>query len=122
MRVMIGLVLGAMVLGLAFWAYRENYTTRAAQSDLRQIQREIGALQEELGMLRAEWAYLNRPERLRALVGLNFDRLGLMPMTPDHFGAVDQVAYPPPVPILSALDIDPDGTADGADAATGDQP
>lgn len=104
MRVLIGLGLGVMVLGLAFWAYRENYTTRAAQTDLRQIQREIGALQEELAMLRAEWAYLNRPERLRALVGLNFDRLGLMPMTPDHFGAVDQVAYPLPEPILSALE------------------
>lgn len=113
MRVLIGIMLGAMVLGLAFWAYRENYTTRAAQSDLRKLQREIGALQEELGMLRAEWAYLNRPERLRALVGLNFDRLGLMPMTPDHFGAVDQVAYPRPAPILSALDALPD--ADGGD-------
>lgn len=112
MRVLIGLVLGAMVLGLAFWAYRENYNTRAAQSDLRKLQREIGALQEELGMLRAEWAYLNRPERLRVLVGLNFDRLGLMPMTPDHFGALDQVAYPPPEPVLSSVD---DGRAADSD-------
>ena len=118
MRVLIGLLLGTMVLGLAFWAYRENYTTRAAQADLRQVQREIGALQEELGMLRAEWAYLNRPERLRALVALNFDRLGLMPMTPDHFGEVDQVAYPPPVPVLSALDAAPDAPV----ADNGDQP
>lgn len=104
MRVLIGMLLGGMVLGLAFWAYRENYSTRAAQSELRAMQREIGALQEELRMLRAEWAYLNRPERLRALVALNFDRLGLMPMTPEHFGAIDQVAYPAPEPILSVLD------------------
>jgi hypothetical protein len=107
MRVLIGLLLGAMVLGLAFWAYRENYTTRAAQSELRTMQREIGSLQEELRMLRAEWAFLNRPERLRALVALNFDRLGLLPMTPQHFGAIDQVAYPAPVPVLSVLEDAP---------------
>lgn len=111
MRVLIGVFLGAMVLGLAFWAYRENYTTRAAQAELRAMQREIGALQEELRMLRAEWAFLNRPERLRALVALNFDRLGLMAMTPDHFGAIDQVAYPAPAPILSALEAARDAAA-----------
>jgi hypothetical protein len=103
MRVIIGMLLGAMVLGLAFWAYRENYTTRAAQAELRAMQREVGALQEELRMLRAEWGFLNRPERLRTLVALNFDRLGLMPMTPEHFGAIDQIAYPAREPILSAL-------------------
>jgi len=115
MRVMIGLMLGAMVLGLAFWAYRENYATRAAQAELRGLQREIGALREERRMLQAEWAYLNRPERLRALVSLNFDRLGLMPMTPDHFGAIDQVAYPAREPILSALEDARDSAAAAAE-------
>jgi len=111
MRVLIGMLLGAMVLGLAFWAYRENYATRAALAELRSLQREIGALEEERRMLRAEWAFLNRPERLRALAALNFDRLGLMPMTPDHFGAIDQVAYPVQVPLLSALEAAPDAAA-----------
>lgn len=102
MRVIIGMFLGAMVLGLAFWAYQENYRTRQAQSEVRKIQREIGFLQEQITVLRAEWAYLNRPERLRALTALNFERLGLLPMTPDHFGRLDQVAYPPQKPILSS--------------------
>jgi hypothetical protein len=102
MRVIIGLVLGGMVLGLAFWAYQENYRTRQALAEVRQIQREIGFLQEQQTVLRAEWAYLNRPDRLRALAALNFEKLGLLPMTPDHFGRLDQVAYPPQDPILSS--------------------
>lgn len=107
MRVMIGLLLGAMVLGLAFWAYQENYRTRQALSDVRKIQREIGFLQEQMTVLRAEWAYLNRPERLRKLAALNFERLALLPMTPQHFGRLDEVAYPAPAPLLSSIELEP---------------
>jgi len=103
MRVLIGLLLGAMVLSLAFWAYQENYRTRQALADMRRIEREIGALHERMTVLRAEWAFLNRPDRLRALVALNFERLPLLPMTPDHFGRLDQIAYPPQVPVLSSV-------------------
>ena len=84
------------VLGLGFWAYRENYTTQGALRDVAALQDEIAALQESLSIQRAEWAYLNRPDRLRELVTVNFDRLGLMPMEPYQFGQAKDVAYPPP--------------------------
>ncbi|MEM1431161.1 MAG: cell division protein FtsL [Pseudomonadota bacterium] len=83
------------VMGLAFWAYQENYTTQAAQSDAEALSREIGALRERLALLDAEWAYLNRPSRLAELTELNFDRIGLQPFAPSQFGSVDQVAFPP---------------------------
>jgi hypothetical protein len=95
MRVLLGLLIGAAVLGLGVWAYQENYRTRAALAEMRDLQGEIGRLQEERVVLRAEWAYLNRPERLRALAELNFERLRLLPMSPAHFGRLDQIAYPP---------------------------
>ena len=58
------------------------------------MQRQIVGLREGLSVQRAEWAYLNRPDRLRDLATANFDRLGLLPMEPSQFGSAAQVAYP----------------------------
>ncbi len=90
-------VLSALaVMGLAFWAYRENYATQGALREVGDLQKEIAGLREELGVLRADWAYLNRPDRLRELADMNYDRLGLLPFQASQFGRVDQVAYPEP--------------------------
>lgn len=92
-------VLSAMVvIGLAFWAYRQNYATQQAIKQVARLQNEIGTLRDDLAMQQAEWAYENRPSRLRELVMLNFDRLPLMPMTPEQFGAIGQVAMPSAAP------------------------
>lgn len=91
-----------VVMGLAFWAYRENYATQASLREVRGLQSQIADLREALSVQRAEWAYLNRPQRLRELVDLNFDALGLMPMDPTQFGAAAQVAFPvPEIPAIT---------------------
>ena len=88
------------VMALGFWAYRENYATQQALSEMTALQDEIAGLQESLAIQHAEWAYLNRPDRLRELAALNFDRLGLMPLEPEQLGAASQVAYPAPPVVL----------------------
>lgn len=94
MRSILYILSGLMVIGLAFWAYHENYDTQASLREVRDLHREIGAAHQRLNVLEAEWAYLNRPDRLRDLAELNFDRLGLLPLMPDAFGRIEQVAYP----------------------------
>jgi hypothetical protein len=96
MKQMIFVVTALAVFGLAFWAYRENYATRQVLKQTQALQLDIGASQARLAMLRAEWAYLNRPERLRDLAVINFDRLELLPLRPEQFGRVDEVAFPRP--------------------------
>lgn len=102
------------VMGLAFWAYTENYATQGALKEVRQLHRDIGAAHQRLTVLNAEWAYLNRPDRLADLADLNYTRLRLVPLMPDHFGAVEQIAYPPvPDPIeelLRSIEVSADGT------------
>ena len=99
MRSLFFLVASLAVMGLAFWAYRENYQTQQSQRSVRALQNEIGALREALSVQRAEWAYLNRPERLEELADLNFDKLNLLPLDPGQFGEVPALAYPlPPAP------------------------
>lgn len=112
MRNLLYIVTALAVMGLVFWAYRENYGTQKALKQVTKLQREIAGLKENLGMQRAEWAYLNRPSRLRQLALLNYDKLKLMPMSPNQFGDVSQIPFPPP-PSANP------GTDAGKDAAKG---
>ncbi|WP_395541968.1 cell division protein FtsL [Neotabrizicola sp. sgz301269] len=98
------------LIALGFWAYRENYATQASLREVRGLQSQIADLREALSVQRAEWAYLNRPQRLRELVDLNFDSLGLLPMDPTQFGTAAQVAFPvPEIPAITGP-IDTQGT------------
>ena len=93
----------AMIVAMAFWAYRMNYQTQERVGVVENLRQEIGREREAIAVLRAEWAYLNRPERLADLADMNFDRLGLLPLRPDHFGYIDQITYPieplPPITV-----------------------
>ncbi|WP_181164539.1 cell division protein FtsL [Amaricoccus solimangrovi] len=94
------LYLSAVVLlaVCATWAYRVNYATQDALNRAADLRADIAEEREALGVLKAEWAYLNRPDRLRALVTANAEALGLVDLTPEQFGEVSEVAFPPPPP------------------------
>ena len=57
----------ACLVGLAFWAYQENIKTKNVIAKTEQLQKDIGIARARLSILNAEWAYLNRPERLSAV-------------------------------------------------------
>ena len=100
------IVAACLVMVLAVWAYRQNYETQASLRDVRELRAEIADLRERANVLRAEWAYLNRPERLADLADMNFDRLGLLPLRPSHFAHIDQISYPSDLGEMSeAIDV-----------------
>jgi hypothetical protein len=73
------------------------------------VQDEIASLRDEIAMQKAEWAYLNRPDRLRDLASMNFDRLGLMPIEPLQLGSAEQIAMPPPPALVITGTVDTAG-------------
>lgn len=115
MRGFLYVLTAVAVVALGFWAYQENYRTQAAIREVRVLHAGIGTAHARLNMLRAEWAYLNRPDRLRELADLNFDRLGLLPLRPESFGRVDQVGYPVPplIPITDPVEVSSAVVRDG---------
>lgn len=106
MRPLIAVFTLLSIMALAFWAYRENYATQASLREMQKLQQEIGDLREALTLQKAEWAYLNRPERLRDLVALNFERVPLLPLDPNQFRKLREVAMP--LPPLAPLPFPPD--------------
>lgn len=94
MRTVLFVLAAGMVIALSVWAYQENYRTQAMIGETERLQREIGEARARLAVLKAEWAYLNRPDRLRDLAEINYSDLQLLPLRPNQFGRVEQVAYP----------------------------
>ncbi|MEL6531740.1 MAG: cell division protein FtsL [Pseudomonadota bacterium] len=101
MRVSFMIVTFAAVVGLGHWAYSQNIDTQASIRAVQALQDQIGAERERLDRLEEEWAYQRRPDRLRALVELNFERLQLIPMTPQHYGAVSEIGPRPRVDLVA---------------------
>ncbi|PYG27828.1 cell division protein FtsL [Pelagimonas varians] len=100
MRSLLFLLSALAVIGTGYWAYHENYRTQDELDRVDALRRDIGEARERLAILRAEWAYLNRPDRLRDLAEMNYSRLGLMPLRPDQFGVVRDVIFPIPEPVI----------------------
>ena len=99
------------VIALAFWAYKENYRTKAAYDAVAQVRADISSARSELSKLRAEWAYLNRPERLSRLADQPFSHLGLMPMRAQQFATVADLPFPtiPAAAVGASVDVSFDG-------------
>ena len=112
MRTILYILTTVAVIGLAFWAYRENYATQETLTQTEQLHRDLRAAHARLAVLKAEWAYLNRPDRIRELADINFERLGLLAFRSEHFGQVDEIVYPPqepPLEIRNSIAVSSDG-------------
>lgn len=83
------------IIAIAGWAYNINYNTKNALQRVSTLRSEISEERETLRVLRVEWAYLNAPDRLAGLVAKHNDALRLIPMTPEHFGMIAAIPYPP---------------------------
>ena len=92
MRNFFYIIIFGLVITLAYWADQENVKTQMAIKKSKEFQAEIGKARAKLSVLKAEWAYLNRPERLIHLTNLGFDELQLAPIRATNFGEFNRLS------------------------------
>ena len=85
------LIASTFVLGL--WAYKLNYDSRAANQRVKELEKSILSANKQLKILNAEWAHLNRPDRLRKLAEYYFFELRLTPINPDDFISLSEINW-----------------------------
>lgn len=87
---LVSLILAA---GSAGFLFVEAHQAQRRERELDRLSRAIQEQREAVIVLEAEWAYLNRLERLQQLAGRHLD---LAPVTPDRVVRVQDLPVRPP--------------------------
>lgn len=113
----------AVLVGVcATWAYRVNYATQEAANRVADLRAQIAAEREALSVLHAEWAYLNRPDRIAALIQGPGAALGLTPLQPGQFGEAAMAPFPPEPEVVAGAEPAAPGAPQGAPSAASATP
>lgn len=75
----------------AFLLYRVKYEVQAIKSQITETSRALESEREALHVVAAEWAYLNRPERLQALAD---KYLATSSLTVEQIAEVEAIPFP----------------------------
>ena len=86
-------ILTVSTFTLGLWAYKINYDSRAADQRVKELEKSILSANKQFKILNAEWAHLNRPDRLRKLAEYYFFELRLTPINPDDFISFSDVHW-----------------------------
>lgn len=71
------LVYMACFAALSMGLYLVKYTVQDVQRNVVELKADLGQEKESLHLLNAEWAYLNRPDRLQKLADRHLDMIPL---------------------------------------------
>jgi cell division protein FtsL len=71
------LIYMACFAALSMGLYLVKYSVQNIQRDVESARNELAQEKESLHLLKAEWAYLNRPDRLQRLAGKHLDLVPL---------------------------------------------
>ncbi|TVR10664.1 MAG: hypothetical protein EA385_02955 [Salinarimonadaceae bacterium] len=73
----------ASVIASAVYAYSIKYESIVHAEQLARVRAEIATERDAIAVLRAEWALLNRPDRVQALADAHLD--SIVPVDPRRF-------------------------------------
>jgi hypothetical protein len=82
------LIYMACFAALAMGLYLVKYSVQGVQRDVATLKQQLANEKESLHLLNAEWAYLNRPDRLRQLADRHLDLVPLDSRQIDEIKAI----------------------------------
>lgn len=80
-----------VIVGATFLLYSVKYEVQSLRAQMAEVSAELAREREALNVVSAEWEYLNRPERLRAL---SQKYLATSGMTVEHIAVVEAIPFP----------------------------
>ncbi len=108
-------LLGIALLALSIFAlFQVKYKVQNLRRDLAEIERQVTSDKQSIHVLQAEWAYLNRPERLKRLADQYLDlryvsvaqvKEGEAVMVAGREREGDRLVTPTPRPILASMKV-----------------
>jgi hypothetical protein len=98
----INAALVAALLVAAGITYDLKYRAEAAAQNITHIQSDIAGEKDKIRTLNAEWATLNQPSRLEAVVNEHADYFQLQTFTPDQIGSIDDIPMRGSTPTATA--------------------
>lgn len=84
--------------------YGQKYRTEHVQSQVIELQLEISEKEQALNRLEADWAYLNQPSRLQAIVERHAETLQLAPIKVEQYSTIENLPMRPAKPDIGGLD------------------
>ncbi len=94
MRRALTLVSALALMLAASYAHRVKIETRELEKRVGAMTAEVKKRRAAVATLNAEWAYLNRPERLLRLAAVYGEEMELKPRRPDAFARLDEIPIP----------------------------
>lgn len=92
------------VVVAVFLLYRVKYEVQALKAQVAESSRQLEAEREALHVVAAEWAYLNRPARLRSL---SAKYLSSSSITADRIAEIEAVPFPKAPSVAGSLPLAP---------------
>jgi hypothetical protein len=104
LRVVNVLLLGALLVTVGA-TYDFKHNAEVATAGIARLQANISSEKDAIRTLNAEWASLNQPSRLEAVVNEHADYFQLQPFSPDQIATIDDIPLrgaPQPAPNVPA--------------------
>jgi len=115
----IGLI--ALIVGVAAWTFQIKHEAELSEDEIARLERAIKLENETIDLLKADWAHLNDPARIQAIVERFSEQLDLQQLQVEQIITLDELPMRSPSQpddlIADKIDVMDDTTTGSVDTS-----